>query len=68
MSDTSLEPITVRVTQAAELTGLSKWTIYKWADAQKIESRYEGVARLIVWESLKKHIESLPTERQEPVA
>ena len=68
MPDTSPKPLTVRVKKAAELTGLSKWTIYKLCEEQKIESRYDGTARLIVFESLERYIANLPTERHEPVA
>jgi hypothetical protein len=65
MPDTSptLKPITVRVKKAAEFSGLSPWTIYKLADQGKIESRYEGSARLILLASLEDYINNLPTER-----
>jgi excisionase family DNA binding protein len=63
--DTSISPITVSVKDAAAITGLSKWTIYKRLDDKSIESLYEGSRRLVVVESLRRYIASLPTERPE---
>lgn len=65
MTDTAPQPITVSVKRAAEMTGLSKWMIYKRCDERAIESRYEGSRRLVVVSSLNDYIANLPTERPE---
>ena len=67
MPDTSSpEPITVSVKTAAQMTGLSNWTIYKLLDAQKVTSVYEGTRRLVLVASLRDYVANLPTERPEP--
>lgn len=69
MPDTSpLDRITVSVKDAAAMTGLSKWTIYKRLDDGAIASVYDGSRRLVVVESLKTYIANLPTERTEATA
>ena len=66
MPDTSpVDPISVSVKTAAAMTGLSKWTIYKRLDEGAIASAYDGSRRLVVVESLRAYIKSLPTERPE---
>lgn len=67
MPDTS-DPISVSVKKAAEMTGLSKWTIYKRCDEGAIESVYDGSRRLVVTASLRAYIANLPTERPEVTA
>jgi hypothetical protein len=62
---TNLEPLTVSVKVAAELTGLTKWGVYKKANDGEIETRYSGSRRLVVYKSLLEYIENLPTERPE---
>jgi hypothetical protein len=66
VSDTT--PWTVSVKDAAAKTGLTKWGIYKLADAGLIETVYSGNRRLVVYSSLRDYINSLPTERPETVA
>lgn len=66
MTDTSpLDPISVSVKRAAELTGLSRWTIYKRLEEGAIQSVYDGTRRLVLTESLRAYIKRLPTERPE---
>jgi hypothetical protein len=48
---------------AAEMVGLSTWTIKKRCDAGLIESRYDGRRRLVNVASLLAYIGTLPTER-----
>ena len=57
------EPFTVSIKRAAELTGLSTRTIHRLKNAALIEVRYYGDKPLVVWESLKNYIGSLPDER-----
>jgi hypothetical protein len=69
MPDTSIpDPITVSVKTAAAMTGLSVWAIYKLLDAKAVESVYQGTRRLVMVDSLRAHITSLPTERPEESA
>lgn len=69
MPDTSPEdPWTCSVKDAAAKTGLTKWGIYKLADAGLIETVYSGTRRLVIYSSLRDYIASLPTERPETVA
>lgn len=69
MPDTSsLEPWTISVKDAAAKTGLTKWSVYKLADAGLIETVYSGSRRLVIYESLRAYIAGLPTERPETVA
>lgn len=69
MSDTPpVDRISVSVKDAAAMTGLSKWTIYKRLDEGAIASAYDGTRRLVVVESLRSYIANLPTERPETVA
>lgn len=65
MPDTSPDPISVSVKDAAAMTGLSKWTIYKRLDEKVIQSAYDGSRRLVVVESLRQYIANLPSERPE---
>lgn len=69
MSDTSPpEPWSISVKDAAAMTGLTKWGIYKLADAGQIETVYSGSRRLVIYSSLRDYIANLPTERPETVA
>ena len=66
MPDTSpVERISVSVKDAAAMTGLSKWTIYKLLSDGAVMSVYEGSRRLVLTESLRDYIANLPTERPE---
>jgi excisionase family DNA binding protein len=66
MPETSTpEPWTVSVKDAAARTGLTKWGIYKLADAGVLDTVYSGSRRLVIYSSLRDYIESLPTERPE---
>lgn len=57
-----VDPIFVSVKEAANIVGLSPWTMYQLLDAKAIESRYAGRRRLVSVESLKAYAERLPTE------
>lgn len=62
MPDTP-DPITVTVKGAAQMLGLSNWSVYKLLDQGKVESRYKGTRRLVVVESLREYVAGLPTEK-----
>lgn len=55
-----MPPIFVSVEQAAEMLGISKWSVYKLLDEQQIESRYMGRRRLVVVTSMQAYAEALP--------
>lgn len=56
-----ITPIFVSVKDAAQMLGLTTWSVYKLLDEQKIKSQYHGRRRLVVVESLREYAESLPT-------
>ncbi len=62
MPTQELEPITVTVKDAAAATSLSIWRIYELLNAGKIEGRYEGRKRLVLYRSLVEYIERLPED------
>jgi hypothetical protein len=59
------DSISVSVKVAGEMLGLSPWQIKQRCDAGLIESRFDGPRRLVVTESLRAYIKSLPTTRPE---
>lgn len=59
------EPLTVTVKQAAELIGVSTWQIYQLLGQDKIEGRYLGRKRLIMYASLKSYVEALPEDPED---
>jgi hypothetical protein len=56
----SAQPLTVTIPDAVRLSGLSRSEIYRRLTAGDIQARKSGCRTLIVWNSLKAHIESLP--------
>lgn len=55
-------PIFVSVKDAAQMLGLTAWSVYQLLDKQAIESRYHGRRRLVKVESLREYAESLPSQ------
>lgn len=55
-----IQPIFVSVKEAAQVLGLTPWSVYQLCDQQKIESRYHGRRRLVLVESLREYADSLP--------
>lgn len=53
-------PLTVTIPEAVRLSGLSRSEIYRCLSAGNIQARKSGSRTLIVWASLKAHIEALP--------
>lgn len=58
----ALTPIFVSVKEAAQILGLTTWTVYQLLDKEVIDSRYQGRRRLVSYESLREYAESLPTK------
>jgi hypothetical protein len=55
-----LQPLTVTIPDAVRLSGLSRSEIYRRLGAGDIQARKSGCRTLIVWASLKAHVETLP--------
>lgn len=64
---TELEPMFVRVREAAAFLAVPEWRMYELLRKQLIESRYEGKRRLVLVSSLREFAEKLPDERPTPV-
>jgi hypothetical protein len=54
------QPLTVTIPEATRLSGLSRSEIYRRLAAGDITARKSGCRTLIIWASLKAHIEALP--------
>jgi excisionase family DNA binding protein len=57
---TGIQPLTVTIPEAVRLSGLSRSELYRQLSAGHIRARKSGSRTLILWESLKAHVESLP--------
>jgi hypothetical protein len=57
---TSAEPLTVTIPDAVRLSGLSRSEIYRRLGAGDIQARKSGCRTLIIWDSLKAHLQTLP--------
>lgn len=62
MSTEQIAPISVTVKQAAEITGLSEWSIYSLLNEGRVEGRYQGRRRLVLYRSLRAYVEGLPED------
>lgn len=60
-----IDPIFVSVKEAADMLGLTPWSVYQLLDRQEIESRYHGRRRLVLVTSLREYAERLPTSPPE---
>lgn len=54
----------VNVQEMADALGISLRQAYKFLDTGEVECRYIGKRRLVVWESLRDFVRTLPTERR----
>lgn len=63
-----IAPIFVSVKEAANMLGLTTWSVYQLLDRQAIESRYHGRRRLVVVDSLRDYAANLPTAPETPEA
>ena len=57
---TGIQPLTVTIQDAVRLSGLSRSELYRQLSAGHIHARKSGSRTLIVWASLKAHVEALP--------
>jgi hypothetical protein len=53
-------PMMVTIPEAVRLSGLSRSELYRRLSAGDIEARKSGCRTLIVWSSLRAHLEALP--------
>jgi len=61
MSD--ITPIFVSVKEAAQMLGITQWSVYKLCDEQAIRSQYHGKRRLVRLDSLREYADGLPEWR-----
>ena len=59
-SDAGIQPLTVTISEAIRLSGLSRSELYRQLSAGHIRARKSGSRTLIVWASLLAHVEALP--------
>ena len=57
----SVAPIFVSVKEAAQILGLTTWSVYQLLDQQAIKSQYHGRRRLVRVDSLTEYADNLPT-------
>lgn len=57
---TGIQPLTVTISEAVRLSGLSRSEGDRQLSAGHIRARKSGSRTLILWESLKAHVEALP--------
>jgi hypothetical protein len=57
---TGIQPLTVTIPEAVRLSGLSRSELYRQLSAGHIHARKSGSRTLILWASLKAHVEALP--------
>jgi hypothetical protein len=55
-----VEPLTVTIPNASLRTGISRSELYRLMAARKITARKSGKRTLLIWSSLKAHVEALP--------
>jgi hypothetical protein len=57
---TGIQPLTVTISEAVRLSGLSRSELYRQLSAGRILASKSGARTLIVWASLRIHVETLP--------
>ena len=57
---TGIQPLTVTIPEAVRLSGLSRSELYRQLSAGRISARKSGSRTLILWATLKAHVEALP--------
>ena len=57
------EPMAITITDACRISGLSRSEIYRQLNADQIHAIKSGVRTLVLTESLRRHLESLPRAR-----
>jgi len=61
MSD--IKPIFVSVKEAARVLDCSTWKVYELLNAGRLDSKYMGASRKVVFASLEAYASALPDER-----
>jgi excisionase family DNA binding protein len=57
---TGIQPLTVTISEAVRLSGLSRSELYRQLSAGRIRACKSGSRTLILWASLKAYVEALP--------
>jgi hypothetical protein len=57
---TGIQPLTVTIPEAVRLSGLSRSELYRQLSVGHIRACKSGSRTLILWASLKAHVEALP--------
>jgi hypothetical protein len=55
-----IEPVTIGLKDARRLTGLSRSALYRGLAAKQFMAIKSGTRTLILWDSLRQHLASLP--------
>jgi predicted DNA-binding transcriptional regulator AlpA len=66
VTHTALEPLSVSIKEAQRLTSESRSTIYNRIADGVYEARKSGTRLLILYESIKRHLEGLPRAKVKP--
>ncbi len=56
------QPISCSVADACAATGIGRTEMYRLLNEGRVESRYHGRKRLVIWASLRDYIASLPMD------
>jgi hypothetical protein len=67
-TDDGIEPLAVSVDQAAQITGESRSQVYNRIGLGQYEAIKSGSRTLVLYESVKRHIASLPRAKIKPPA
>lgn len=59
-STPAMEPIAISIAEASRLSGMSRSEIYRRLGADQIQAVKSGVRTLILMDSLRRHLASLP--------
>jgi hypothetical protein len=63
---TGMQPLAVTIPEAVRLSGLSRSELYRQLAAGRIGARKSGTRTLIIWASLRAHIDALPVASFRP--
>jgi hypothetical protein len=63
---TDTQPLAVTIAEAVRLSGLSRSELYRQLGAGRIGARKSGSRTLILWASLRAHIDALPVASFRP--
>lgn len=66
VTHTALEPLSVTIKETQRLTGESRSTVYNRIASGQYDARKSGARILIIYDSIKRHIEGLPRATVKP--